>query len=64
MKTWVKACLLSTIAFLTLFIISLIIAYSAITKEGQFVSGEHHDPLNGQYHNPEAEKMLTHMDRI
>ena len=63
MKVWIKACLLTSIAFITLFTISIIIAYAVLTKEGQFAS-EHHAPLAGMYHNPEAEGMLTHMDNI
>ena len=63
MKTWLKACLLGTIAFISLFTLALIIAYAVMTKQGQFAS-EHHEPLAGMYHNPEAEGMINHMDNI
>ena len=63
MKTWVKACFLGTIVFITLFTVSLIIGFFIMTKSGQFVSG-HHQPVNGQYHNPDAEKMINRMEKI
>ena len=63
MKTCVKACLLTSIAFITLVTITMIVGYTIITKEGQFAS-EHHEPLGGMYHNPEAEGMIERMDHI
>ena len=63
MKVCAKACLLGTIAFISLATVSIVIAYVVMTKQGTFAS-EHHEPLSGMYHNPEAEAMLTRMDNI
>merc|ERR1712060_293891 len=63
MKTWIKACLIVTITFVTLITISIIIGYTIMTKQGQFKS-EHHEPISGMYHNPEAEHMINKADDI
>ena len=63
MKTWIKACFLGTIVFITLFTVSLIIGFFIMTHSGTFESGTH-QPVKGQYHNPNAEKMINRMDKI
>ena len=63
MKSFMKACLIGTIAFISLSIVTIIIGYTIMTKQGQFAS-EHHEPVAGIYHNPEAEGMINRMDKI
>ena len=63
MKTCMKACLIGTIAFISLSIVTLIIGYSIMKQQGQFAS-EHHEPLMGKYHNPDAEGMINRMNNI